>query len=245
MSGKELDIVLPCYNPTAGWSDNLLSNIRSLQQTVPDTRLHVYLVNDGSVRGVSSKEIDYLKAHLQHFTYLSYETNKGKGFAVRYGISQTHSELCIYTDIDFPYIEESFLEIYKWLASAKYDIVVGVRSQSYYDNVPKTRVRISKTLRFVAQKLLSLPVNDTQAGLKGFNRKGKEVFLKTDIDRYLFDLEFLFMAAKDRSLRIKPVNVTLKPGIVFSSMNAKVLLNEGGSFMKLFLANPFSRIRKR
>lgn len=239
MPAHTLDIVLPCYNPIPNWAQNLVNNVNSLHKRLPDTTLHLYLVNDGSSRGVSEEDLVFLRESLPFFHYIHYQQNEGKGHALREGVKETKHEFCIYTDIDFPYTEESFLKVYEALVSHEADIVVGIRDEEYYANVPPTRVRISKTLRFFAKKMLSLPVNDTQAGLKGFNRKGRAAFLKTTIDRYLFDLEFLFEANKIKSLRIKGLKVTLRPGIIFSKMNSKILLEEGYSFGKIFMKRFF------
>ena len=243
MPTVKLDIVLPCYNPIEGWATNILNSVTQIQELLPETELFIYLVNDGSTKVISAEKIQFLQEKLTNFTYLPYSENRGKGYALRFGVAETKNEYCIYTDIDFPYTEESLAAIYHALVQEKQDIAVGIRDENYYSNVPATRAKISKTLRFFTKKLLHLPVSDTQAGLKGFNSKGKKVFLQTHIDRYLFDLEFLFAAAKDAKLRIKPVKVALKPGIVFSKMNSKILVTEGYSFVKLFLSSPFSKLK--
>ncbi len=236
MPVTQLDVVLPCYNPLPGWANNILTSMARIRELLPDTELHLYLINDGSTKTIAPEEITTLKENLPNFNYFHYQENQGKGYALREGVKHTKHEFCIYTDIDFPYTEESFKNVFSALKDNKADIVVGIRDEEYYAKVPPARVKISKTLRFFAKKLLHLPVNDTQAGLKGFNRKGRQTFLKTTIDRYLFDLEFLFEANKVKGLRILGLKVALKPGIVFSKMNTRVLLNEGMNFGKLFLA---------
>ena len=75
------------------------------------------------------------------------------------------------------------------------NVVIGVKDQSYYDHVPPLRRSISRVFRFFVRSLLRIPTDDTQCGLKGFDQVGKAVFLKTTIDRYLFDLEFVFLAS--------------------------------------------------
>lgn len=234
MPESKLDIVLPCYNPLPGWEANIISSLKQLHTLLPGVDIFLYLVNDGSTKPVNPDKIKQLEENIPNFQYIYYPENRGKGYALRQGVAQTKHDFCIYTDIDFPYTEESFVAVYNTLTKENQDIAVGVRDESYYENVPPARVKISKTLRFFTKKLLRLPVNDTQAGLKGFNRKGREAFLTTTIDRYLFDLEFLFTAAKVSKMKIKPVKVTLKPGIVFSKMNSKILMTEGYSFFKLF-----------
>ena len=113
-------------------------------------------------------------------------------------------------------------------------VAIGIRSEEYYTHLPKARVRISKLLRWFIKKFLRIPTDDTQCGLKGFNKKGKEVFLQTTINRYLFDLEFIFLAARN-NLSIQTVEVQLRPEVTLSKMNWKILIQEFGNFLKIFV----------
>jgi glycosyltransferase involved in cell wall biosynthesis len=235
----KLDIVLPCYNPLKGWETRILEAMAMLENTLTGVELYLYIVNDGSSKNIDSIAIDKLKSQITNFQFIEYQENRGKGFALRKGMDKTENELCIYTDIDFPYEMESFLAVYDSLKKGT-DVAIGVRDENYYDTVPKVRVLISKTLKWMIRNFLSLPVADTQCGLKGFNKKGKEIFLKTTIDRYLFDLEFVFISAKTKALALKPVIVELRPGIIFSNMNFKILAQEGRSFFKIFVKSFFS-----
>jgi hypothetical protein len=78
-------------------------------------------------------------------------------------------------------------------------------------------------------------------GLKGFNNKGKAAFLSTTIDRYLFDLEFVFLAARMK-LNIAKVPVNLRDGVVLSKLNVRILATEGLNFLGLFVNALFSKI---
>jgi hypothetical protein len=78
-----------------------------------------------------------------------------------------------------------------------------------------------------------LKVKDTQSGLKGFNQKGKEVFLKTRIPAFLFDMEFLVLASKRADIRIQWIYVQARQGIVFSTMRAKTILIELFNFVSI------------
>jgi hypothetical protein len=201
-------LVLPCYNPPAGWAANIVASLGRLRALLPPaTGVHLYLVNHG------------------------------KGYALRTGVEQVQEALCLFTDIDFPYEEASVAAVYEGLRTAAGDVVVGVRDETYYAHVPAGRVFISKALRRINRLLLGLAVSDTQCGLKGFNRAGRAVFLHGQIDRYLFDLEFIFLASRPAAgLQVVPVPVRLKPGIVFSQMSPRILLAESGSFLKILLA---------
>lgn len=226
-------LILPCYNPLAGWATTITASLERLQALLPTTALHIYLVNDGSTQGVTEADIAQLRATVPHFTYLTYAENHGKGYALRLGITQAQEPICLFTDVDFPYQERSIAALYETLRQEQCDIAVGVRDEAYYAHVPPARRRVSRLLRGLTRNLLRLPVSDTQCGLKGFNSVGRAMFLQTTIDRYLFDLELLFLAARQPQVRVRPVTVSLKPGVVFSILSLRILLTEGRSFLRI------------
>ena len=113
-----------------------------------------------------------------------------------------------------------------------YEIVPGNRGETYYLNTPFMRKMISKFLRWMLKTFLKLATDDSQCGIKGFNQKGAAIFLDTQIDRFLFDLEFIKLGSK-RKAKIKPVKVTLKPNVVFSKVNFKILAREAINFVRV------------
>ncbi|MBF9235834.1 glycosyltransferase [Hymenobacter sp. BT683] len=229
------DLVLPCYNPIPGWATNLLASVTRLREALPEAEPHIILVNDGSAQGVSAANIEELRRALPQFTYVDYALNQGKGHALRTGVQHCKHPLCLFTDIDFPYEETSMAQLFRVLAAGQTDVAAGIRDSNYYSHVPPARVAISRTLRFLTKQLLHLPVSDTQCGLKGFNDAGKALFLSSQTKRYLFDLEFLYMSARQPGLRVQPVEVRLKEGVVFSKMPLGVLSSEGYSLLKILL----------
>lgn len=226
----KLTIVLPCYNPVAGWAENVVDTTLKVQNKI-DATISLIIVIDGSKQNTSSKEIDLLKSRIEGCNIIEYKINMGKGYALRQGVKAVKNYPIIYTDIDFPYTEESFFAIYQELLNG-YDAVLGRRDTSYYKKTPWFRKVISKTLRGILKSFLKLPTDDTQCGIKGFNKKGSTVFLQTEINRFLFDLEFVKLVSK-RKLSHKTVPVELKPGIVFSKVNFKILAKESLNFVKV------------
>lgn len=224
-------IVLPCYNPPENWASNVIEQYSLLSANI-NTPLSVVVVNDGSSAGVHTEDIERLKCEIPHFKYITYTDNKGKGYALRKGVEACNTDIVIYTDVDFPYTIKSILKVYKELLSDKYDLAIGIKNESYYSHVPATRRIISKWLRSMIKMLVNIPVSDTQCGLKGFNDKGKALFLNTTINRYLFDLEFIKSAYK-KGLRCKSIEIELKDHISFTHMNYKVLVPEMINFMKI------------
>lgn len=226
-----LSVVVPCYNPVGAWKENLVKNF--LKARAIENSIELILVNDGSTKNVVAEEIKATLAFIPEIKLVSYPVNKGKGYALREGVKAASGSLIIYTDIDFPYTYESFRKIYESLEESA-DVAVGVRGEEYYRHLPAARIRISKILRWFIKKFLQIPTDDTQCGLKGFNLRNKEIFLQTSINRYLFDLEFVFLSSKNK-LSIKTIEVELRPEVVLSKMNWKILLQEAGNFLKIFL----------
>ncbi|MFN8321193.1 MAG: glycosyltransferase family 2 protein [Chitinophagales bacterium] len=235
-TSSKLSIILPCYNPQEGWMRLIYLSLQKIEIELKDIQL--IIVNDGSSKNVNESEFESLFAEHANIKFISYTTNQGKGYALREGVKVATGELIIYTDIDFPYAHESFLRIYNALIDGQADVAIGIRGEEYYTHLPKARVRISKILRWFIKFFLRIPTDDTQCGLKGFNQKGREVFLQTAINRYLFDLEFIFLAAR-KKLKLKTIEVQLRPDIVLSKMNWKILMQEFGNFLKIFFKSVF------
>lgn len=232
MKKAKLDIVLPCYNPQQGWVQQIVQAYISLSLKLEGTNIGLYIVNDGSSKGDVDAAVSQISEHVPNLVYLTYHPNQGKGNALRVGVAATQASIVIYTDIDFPYQEESLLAVYNQLLANAGDVVIGVRPMSYYEKVPPARRAISKVLRFFIKLFIRIPTTDTQAGIKGFNDRGKAVFLQTTIKRYLFDMEFIYLSAR-KKLKIYCQPVHLREGVIFSHMNWRVLLTEGFNFLRI------------
>ena len=220
-----------------GWEKVVADSILKLQSAFPNDVIGLILVDDGSKKRVSENDIAFLKNKLGNVKFLRNDQNYGKGYSTRRGIKNSDAEICIFTDIDFPYTAEGLQALYSNLKEKKCDVAFGVRETDYYEKVPWIRIRISKLHKMLVKTLLKIPHHDTQCGLKGFNQKGKTVFLQTTVNRYLFDLEFLKLANKNKSLSLLPVAVRLKKNVVFSKMSVKILLTEMINFLKILFCD--------
>ena len=230
---KTIDIVLPCYNPEEKqWDIDIKTNIVALENLFPDLVFSVILINDGSIRGISAENIAYLRKKITDFKYITYDENQGKGYALREGIKQANHDLIVYTDVDFPFELSCMKAMIEKLLLGK-DIVLGERQFSYSNHLKKYRRILSSGSHIFNSLVLNLPFTDTQGGLKGFNQKGRTVFLKTIINRYLFDTEFILRACKQKNLAMTTVPLTLREGVILSPMGLKVVKKEFGNIMRL------------
>lgn len=235
-----IDLVLPCYNPIAGWAENIAIQYKRYQAHFAKYDIGLFIVNDGS-SAINRSAIEKLKKALPGMSWIDLEKNQGKGAALRKGVEQSEAKYVVFTDIDFPFTFESLVRLTDQLISGESDIVAGNRPSNYYTKTPGERKVISKLLRWVNRNIFNLAVSDTQCGLKGFNQNAKKYFLATEINRYLFDLEFLMLASsKKAGLKIKPCVVELREEVVFSKLNSSIYFSEGKNIIKLYFRKLFS-----
>jgi glycosyltransferase involved in cell wall biosynthesis len=221
----DLDIILPCYNPHEGWTDELLTQFAALQMSLSGVRIHLIIVNDGSTQVIDKQH--FIKIKQQHLT-----TNRGKGNAVREGLKHTQSPFQLYTDIDFPFQKEAMIAAYKALQEGV-DVVIGNRKTSYETQLRPYRKMLSIGSHWFNKYLLGLPYIDTQGGMKAFNALGRKEMLDTRIDRYLFDTEFVMRCSQHPSIKIQEVPIETREGIYLSEMGFAVLRKEFGNIMRL------------
>lgn len=214
---KHIDIVLPCYNPELGWEYTVVDKYSKLKELCKDLQFSLYIVDDGSSKGFTKTAKEYIIKKLPETHILSYPNNKGKGYALRTAVSYCASEYILYTDYDFPYTIESMYNIIQYLQKGT-DVVIAERGEDYYKILSFTRSILSKITKALNKYIFKMKHIDTQAGLKGFNRKGRDLFLSTQINSYLFDWEFVYLCEKQLSLEIKNVHVYLRDNIHFSAI---------------------------
>ena len=229
-----LDIILPAYNPLPGWEDIVIGRFQSLVKALPDVKIRLFIVNDGSQRLDENHSAGVIQEVIPDLQWISYKENRGKGYALRQGVKNSTADFVVYTDIDWPYTEDSMIGVIQTLTGSA-DAVIGKRDENYYTHLPPARRRISRLLRNFNAKLLRLKVDDTQAGLKGFRKNIKDIFLSTTIDRYLFDLEFIYLISAKKEIKVVGYPIALRPGITFSKMNRKILFQEARNFLKIWM----------
>lgn len=210
-----------------------MDSVKNLEQLAPHYDWNIILVNDGSLKGISDQEINYLNKNLTYFHYIKSAKNEGKGAALKKGFAQSISDYSFFTDIDFPYLEENIISMLALLENQA-DIVVGIRNKTYYNKVPMLRSVLSSSFKKMIKLIFKIPTTDTQAGLKAFSFKGKEIVLQTETNRYLFDLELIKRGSK-ANLRFAYADLDLKDNIVLSSISFHILLTELKNLIRIFL----------
>ena len=180
--------------------------------------------------------IQRIQEQHKNVLYFSYPINKGKGYAVRYGLKMTDADFYIYTDFDFPFGYQTIKDTFEILLKSEANLVIGKRGKEYFSVLPFKRKLLSTALRSINYLITGFRIVDTQAGLKGLDNKAKEIFLSTHINSFIFELEFLQKCLRKR-ISYKFIEVKPRADIVFSDFGLKTIKRELMNFTKVLFGS--------
>ena len=205
----ELSIVIPAFEEETRLGDSLEKIFEFLK--TDSTNAEIIVVDDGSKDATADAA---RKVCIEHTEILSnvirYEENRGKGFAVRTGLQAANADIALFTDADLSTPIEEMGKLLDPIKSGEYDVTFGSRALDRSligTHQPWRREQGGKVMNLIIRTMSGLPFSDTQCGFKAFNMSKFGPLLDVmTIDRFGFDVEFLFVA--DRSgLRLKEVPV--------------------------------------
>jgi len=187
-----LTIILPCFNE-AGRLPIALATYLAWFPASPD-EVEVLVVDDGST-DTTLAVADTAASGDPRVRVLRTRTNHGKGSAVRTGMLAARGDRVVFTDADGSYAPAEVERVAAALAGA--DVAIGARGDLDAGSGPVLRRLASRVFNRAMRLLLGLPYRDTQCGLKGFRRDAaRELFTRARVDRFAFDAEALFLAAR-------------------------------------------------
>ncbi|HKY55768.1 MAG TPA: glycosyltransferase [Anaerolineales bacterium] len=206
MTIPDLSIVIPAYNEEA-LIVNTLESLRSYMTARPE-QYEIVVVDDGSQDKTVACTQEWQKNSGTNLQLLVNQKNRGKGFSIRRGVMESRGQYVIFIDADLPYELDAIDNFLKALKKG-YDLAVGSRV------LPGSEVRGVPAYRYIAGQIFSLMVQavlfsglpDTQCGFKSFRAgAAREIFRRTSIDGFGFDVEMLFVARKLK-FAIQPIAV--------------------------------------
>ncbi|HTK33393.1 MAG TPA: dolichyl-phosphate beta-glucosyltransferase [Candidatus Paceibacterota bacterium] len=204
-----ISIVVPVFNESRRIG-RALETVTDFVERYPELMQEVIFVDDGSSDDTASQIHVYNELHPDsRIVLISYKENKGKGFAVKTGMSASKAPHTVFTDVDFSASLDEILSLYTHIETS--DIVIASRYVSG-SNVPVPfpliRRFMSKTYNFLRKMLLKQTINDSQCGLKMFNKRAiEEIFPLMTISGLAFDTEVLAIA-QAKKLSIAEIGVT-------------------------------------
>ncbi len=210
---KMLSVIVPAYNCKTIHND--LINIQKYLKTIRN-HYEIICVVDGQKSKKDKTKKRALKAKNDHIKIYSYHKNRGKGYAIRLGMSYAKGGLIAFIDSGGDVNPSGLglaIEHMKWY---KADVIVGSkRHKASKVTYPWQRKILSFFVQKATKLFFGLNISDTQTGLKLFRR---EVLVKIMprllVKRWAFDLEMLAVANHLGFTRIyeSPVEINLKFG---------------------------------
>ena len=126
---------------------------------------------------------------------ISYKPNRGKGYAVRQGVLASKGDIVLFMDADMSTPIEEIPKILKMLKNA--DIVMGSRGKSDAPLVRQIASIIFDKIKYILVGLRKY--RDTQCGFKAYRGDiARQLFAKSQVDRFMFDVEILYIAEKSK-----------------------------------------------
>jgi glycosyltransferase involved in cell wall biosynthesis len=130
-----------------------------------------------------------------------YHPNRGKGYAVRFGIMKGCGSLLMFMDADYS-VPMADVEKGRKLIADGYDIAIGSRSivnSRVIRHQNFLREISAKLYTFIQNRYLGIRYKDTQCGFKLFkNKVATALFEKQKLDSVIFDPEILWLAKQQQ-----------------------------------------------
>lgn len=238
-----ISLVIPAYNEEKIIEAAVQSAVKFLDRTYPDD-YELIVVSDGSTDS-TDKKLEEMKPLYPRLVTAGYHPNKGKGCAVKTGMLCAKGDYVVFTDCDLAYGIEIVAAIAEKAKSDGADAVIGSRAiaKDGYAGYTLLRKVMSKTYLTMIRLMAGFKYSDSQCGIKCFNNAAaKQVFEKTTLDGFSFDLEALMLCQR---LGLK---VTELPAVIINHRESKVnpirdakrMLKDVGKIKKNFKTNTYN-----
>lgn len=195
----EASIIIPVFNE----QERIKPFLKELKQESKNN-WEIIFVNDGS----KDSSLDMIKgSSIGNLKIISYEKNRGKGYAVKKGIEASKGKYVIFIDADgsiHPSQINNMITILK-----KHKFVVGDRASKGSEvQQPLFRKFFGICFNTYSNFLFGLRIRDKLCGFKGFKSNlAKKLFADLKSNRWVFDIEIFFKAKKSG---IKPYQMPIK-----------------------------------
>ncbi len=205
----DVSIVIPAYNE----SERLGTPLKTILEFVSNKGMNaeVVVVDDGSSDDTAKvAERAFASMPNVQSNVIRYEKNRGKGFAVKTGLLAAKADVALFSDADLSTPIEEMSKLVDPILRGEYDVTFGSRALDRSligTRQPWRREQGGRVMNFIIRTMSGLPFTDTQCGFKAFDlTKFRPLLDLMAIDRFGFDVEFLFVANYHK-LRLKEIAV--------------------------------------
>jgi len=210
----ELSIIVPAYNEEYR-IPHFLKKLISFA-IINLKNYEIIIVNDGSIDN-TKKIVANLINNYKNIKLISYDENRGKGYAILQGILNSTGDFILFMDADGSTTPEEILNMLQIRKKYDPDIIIGTRiAKESTITIPQpiSRKILSKFFNIYSNLLFKLKLDDLLCGFKGFNRHvALQIFKDLISYRWEFDVEILYKARKKNfSINQVPIRWKHKEG---------------------------------
>ncbi|OGC68289.1 hypothetical protein A2415_01840 [candidate division WWE3 bacterium RIFOXYC1_FULL_39_7] len=191
---KLLSVVVPAYRKERTIKKDLELINETLRDGLPgEYDFEIICVVDGKL---DATEDEAKKVKSDKVKILSYSENRGKGYAVRYGMKEARGDLISFLDAGLEISPKGIMMLVAHMDWYEADIVVGSKRHPVSRvNYPFKRKVFSVGYHLVTKLMFGLSLRDTQSGIKIFKREVVDAILpRLLVKRYAMDIEMLAVA---------------------------------------------------
>ncbi len=206
---KLISVIVPCFRQEL----TIIKDLAKIKTVLDKLRYPAELicVVDGKVDKTFELATKFAKSNT-NIKVIGYDTNKGKGYAVRFGMAESRGNIVGFVDAGMdlnPNGLSLLLEHFEWYNA---DIIIGSKRHPVSKvEYPWQRRILSMGYQFLVWLLFGLKIKDTQVGMKFFKREVLEKVLpRLLVKAYAFDIEILAVANNLGFKRIYEAPVEIK-----------------------------------
>ncbi len=192
MSQIDFSLILACYNEGPTFESNIELIVKELKNI--KCNWEIVFVEDKSTDETKGR-LARIAKKIKGSLVILHNSNQGRGRTVSDGIKKAHGKICGYMDVDCE-IPPSYISLFIQEVENGVDVVVANR---FYDSSISSvqRLLASRGYSFIVKSLLSLPISDSEAGFKFFDRKKiLQILQKTKDNGWFWDTEICARAYK-------------------------------------------------
>ena len=186
-------ILIPAYEPDS----KLIDLVKEI-----NNKYKVIVIDDGS------KNKDIFKAIKDYSYVISYDNNRGKGFALKTGLKYIKENFDNYVvvcmDADLQHTRKDAIKLCDYVKDNPDTFVIGRR---HWDKTtPWTNRFGNKITRYFFKKMAGFSIYDTQSGLRAFSNNMIDYLLSIQGDRYEYEMNVL-LDLKKNNIKYKEIDI--------------------------------------
>lgn len=193
-----LSVIIPAYNE----HDRILPTLKHALDFLSDQSYEseIIVVSDGSSDNTVQVVQGFTSSGRVRITALEYHPNRGKGYAVRYGMLRAKGRILMFMDADYA-VPMEYCKNGLAMIARGFDVAIasravcGAKIKAHQNILRKLSAKIYTS---VQNLYLGIKFPDTQCGFKFFTRQAaRSLFSKQKLNSVIFDPEILWLAKKE------------------------------------------------